>query len=85
MSGRNWGVALVCAMILVVFAYSFWVGAQKIQRRVGRNGPPSSNSDRLTQIIRGTDFSAYRRVIMPTYRLTIVNEHFSSSSEQEFI
>ena len=29
MSGRNWGVALVCAMILVVFAYSFWVGAQK--------------------------------------------------------
>jgi hypothetical protein len=29
MKGRHWGLAILCAMILVAFAYSFWVGAQK--------------------------------------------------------
>lgn len=29
MTKVNWAVAALCTFILIVFAYSFWIGAQK--------------------------------------------------------
>jgi|tagenome__1003787_1003787.scaffolds.fasta_scaffold20755644_3 hypothetical protein len=29
MKGRNWGLAVLCSLILIVFAYCLWIGAQK--------------------------------------------------------
>jgi hypothetical protein len=29
MNGRHWGLAIICSLILMAFAYSFWANAQK--------------------------------------------------------
>jgi hypothetical protein len=37
----KWPVALLCGLILIVFAYSFWIGAQKSPSE----GGPTAISD----------------------------------------
>jgi hypothetical protein len=36
MMRRSWPMAVLCALILLIFAYSFWIGAQK---RPAEGGP----------------------------------------------
>ncbi len=48
-----------------------------------RDGARSVETADQLKLYRGAYFGRISGQIMPTYRLTIVNEHFSSSSEQE--
>lgn len=29
MARRNWALAVLCAMMILVFGYAFWIGSQK--------------------------------------------------------